>query len=55
MKKLWFFGFGRGRAAAPATPTTAEPDQASYDRAWADYVEWSGLDEERLPEARREE
>lgn len=40
--------------SAPASPTTPEPAQASFDRAWADYVEWSGLDEAGLPEAPRD-
>ncbi|MBB1026015.1 MULTISPECIES: hypothetical protein [unclassified Dietzia] len=50
MRKIWPFGIRRGRTVARAGPSAAEPDTLSYERAWADYVEWSGLNEERLPE-----
>ncbi|MFN3600820.1 MAG: hypothetical protein ACK4UY_05460 [Dietzia sp.] len=53
MRAFWPRRSARRPRAAPAPPTPAEPDQASYDRAWADYVEWSGLDEDRLDEIRR--
>ena len=39
----------RGRSA-PSAPPAVESDQTAFDRAWADYVEWSGLDEDQLPE-----
>lgn len=41
----------RGRLAPPIQPPETRAEQANYDRAWADYVEWSGLDEAGLPDA----
>lgn len=45
------FRFLARRQAADAAPPDSEGEEESYNRAWADYVEWSGLDEEGLPEA----
>lgn len=52
VKVSWPIRSRSGRRAAPAPPTAAGPDRASYNCAWADYVEWSGLDEDRLAEIR---
>lgn len=43
------------RRSAQASPPDTGSEQESYDRAWADYVEWSGLDEAGLPEAPRKD
>ena len=45
--------FKRFRRRPPPQPPH-EPDQAEFDSAWADYVEWSGLDESGLPGPRPE-
>lgn len=41
----------RGRLVAPTPPPTAEADHSAFREAWADYVAWSDLDEDRLPGA----
>lgn len=42
------------RHPAQAIPPVTESEQDSYDRAWADYVQWSGLDEDNLNNQRRD-
>ncbi|GAA1052441.1 hypothetical protein GCM10009570_10300 [Dietzia natronolimnaea] len=42
-----------GRLAPPLQPPDTRAEQTPFDRAWADYVEWSGLDEAGLPDALR--
>ncbi len=39
--------------AAPQPPRDAT--DAEYGRAWADYVEWSGLDEAKLDSSQSDE
>ena len=47
-----FKPFRRRRGStAPSVPPAVETDQSDFDRAWADYVEWSGLDEDQLPDS----
>ena len=49
--------FRNKRRAAPVPPCApaespapdAESEQAAFDRAWADYAEWSGMDQDKLP------
>ncbi|MDX2358751.1 hypothetical protein [Dietzia sp. PP-33] len=53
VKILW--PFRQRRPATRLPPPDAESQQVAFDRAWADYVEWSGLDESGLPDARRED
>lgn len=49
------FRFRARRQAAHAAPPDTGSEQESYDRAWADYVEWSGLDETGLPQSPRKD
>lgn len=48
------FRFLARRQTAHAAPLDTRSEQESYDRAWADYVEWSGLDETGLPDGHRD-
>ena len=51
--RMRFFRFFRPRPSTkPSHPATAEQDPLAFNRAWADYVEWSGLDEDGLPPPR---
>lgn len=43
------FRSSRGRLVAPTQPPGTEAETAAYRDAWADYVAWSDLDEDRLP------
>lgn len=45
MSRLFF----RDRRPALGEPRVVDADPGSYARDWADYAEWSGLDQDRLP------
>ena len=49
-----FRKFISSRQSVTPSPGNVGPDQESFNRAWSDYVEWSGLDEAGLREALRD-
>ena len=42
------FRFRKRWPAAPSLHTNTETSHAEYTRAWAEYVEWSGVDQDKL-------